>query len=330
MNFTNLLYFLTVAEELSLSKAAKKLYISQQSLSGHISRLEKEFGTPLFERYPKMKLTYAGVCTEKLARQILALNRQMNLQIGDIVNQKKGRLRIGVATRACGRIVLPQVLPQYHNMYPDVELHLEKGLTRDLIDKLNEGDLDIIIGVQFPEWSNIPSMELYHERFCILVPHVIMRSLFPENTSAVVRAFTENGVDLSAFKKAPFLLMSPNKRVRNISDRLFAKEGFTPNTILQSTDLDTLFSLCVAGLGVMFTFEENVKKNYLFEYNNQNKTTPTYLFPVGDESTWGHTMLYIHPQQYHCRALQNFIAILLQTFHIKNPNPSFLATLNMD
>ena len=323
MNFTNLLYFLTVADELSLSKAAQKLYISQQSLSGHISRLEKEFGVPLFERYPKMKLTYAGVCTEKLARQILALNQQMHTQIEDIANERKGQLRIGIATRVCGRIVLPQVLPQYHNLYPDVELHLDTGLTGNLINKLQDGNLDIIIGVDGSEWANVSSFELYQERFCVIVPHTVMRNLFPVNTIAVTRAFEENGADISAFKNAPFLMMAPGKRVRTIADKLFIKAGFSPNIILQSADLDTLFPLCTSGLGIMFSFEESIKKNYLIEHNSQNKAAPTHVFPIGDKSTWGHTRVYISSQQYHSKAVQNFITLMLQTFHINDPDAYF-------
>ena len=60
MNFRNLEYFLAAAEEKNITRAAKKLYISQQSLSEHIAKLEDELGVPLFERTPNLKLTYAG------------------------------------------------------------------------------------------------------------------------------------------------------------------------------------------------------------------------------------------------------------------------------
>ena len=52
MNFRNLHYFLMVAEEKNITHAAQRLYISQQSLSGHIAKLEEELGVPLFERGP--------------------------------------------------------------------------------------------------------------------------------------------------------------------------------------------------------------------------------------------------------------------------------------
>ena len=55
MNFTSLKYFLVTAEELSITRAASKLYISQQALSSHILKLERELGVVLFDRYPEFR-----------------------------------------------------------------------------------------------------------------------------------------------------------------------------------------------------------------------------------------------------------------------------------
>ena len=60
MNFSHLEYFLTVAQELNITRAAERLYISQQALSQHISKLEGQYGVPLFVRKPQLDLSYAG------------------------------------------------------------------------------------------------------------------------------------------------------------------------------------------------------------------------------------------------------------------------------
>ena len=319
MNFTNLWYFVTVADEMSMSKAAQKLYISQQSLSNHIARIEQEFGAELFERTPRLKLTYAGECAAKMAREILSLNRQMRTQIDDITNQRKGQLNIGLATRVCGRIVLPQVLPKYHLLYPNVELHLETGLTLELLDHLKDGDLDLILGVQFPEHlPEIASVELYQEQLCLVVPKRIMQDLFPENTQAVIRSFHEKGVDLEAFKEAPFLLMEEGKRIRNHSDKLFAKCDYSPHIILQSTDIDILFGLCFSGLGSMFAFEESIRKYFPFEQDFKDILDPmVHVFPIMDASAVGHTLLYYNEVKYHSKASRDFIQLLFETFNVQ-------------
>ena len=59
MNFLNLHYFLVTAEEMSITRAAKRLFISQQALSAHISNLEKEYGVPLFDRSPSFSLIWS-------------------------------------------------------------------------------------------------------------------------------------------------------------------------------------------------------------------------------------------------------------------------------
>ena len=73
INFLNLEYFLVAAEELNFTRAAKKLFISQQSLSNHISNLEKEFDVVLFNRTSPLTLTYAGHSLKARARDLLNL-----------------------------------------------------------------------------------------------------------------------------------------------------------------------------------------------------------------------------------------------------------------
>ena len=67
MNFQNLESFLVLAEEGSVTRAAERLHVSQQALSGLLARLEKEAGSPLFFRRSGLELTYAGICLQRAA-----------------------------------------------------------------------------------------------------------------------------------------------------------------------------------------------------------------------------------------------------------------------
>ena len=110
INFLNLEYFLVAAEELNFTRAARKLYISQQSLSNHISNLEKEFDVILFNRTSPLTLTYAGRALKTRARELLDLRDETYKEISDIKDFSTGQLSIGVShTR--GRVILPEVLP---------------------------------------------------------------------------------------------------------------------------------------------------------------------------------------------------------------------------
>ena len=84
INFLNLEYFLAAAEELNFTRAAKRLYISQQSLSNHISNMEKEFDVVLFNRTSPLTLTYAGQALKVRARELLDLKDETYREIADI------------------------------------------------------------------------------------------------------------------------------------------------------------------------------------------------------------------------------------------------------
>lgn len=100
INFLNLEYFLVAAEELNFTRAAKKLFISQQSLSNHISNLEKEFDVVLFNRTSPLTLTYAGHSLKARARDLLNLRDETYKEIADIKDFSTGQLSIGVSHTA--------------------------------------------------------------------------------------------------------------------------------------------------------------------------------------------------------------------------------------
>ncbi len=314
MNITNLEYFVAAAQELNISKAAKKLYITQQSLSSHIARLEEELGAKLFDRSHGLKLTYAGECTLRIAKEMLALNNLMVVQLDDIENQRRGVLRLGVGIRAKGYIILPKVLPRFHTLYPNVDLQLDVARNPDLREKLYAGDLDVLIGprskTRLP--SNISDHVLYTEPFCLIVPQKVMKMLFPANTAAVVRSFSRgmNASDLTAFADAPFLLREPGQIIREEASSLFSKAGIQPPVVLECVDTETIVSLCVSGMGCTFAYELTVSENSYISNNS------VYVFPINEEGTAGDIMVYYHNDRYLSKATRDFLQIIREEFHL--------------
>ena len=133
MNFLHLKYFLLVAEELNITRAAERLFISQQSLSNHISNMEKELDVKLFTRSPKLSLTYAGDLLVETATQILDLHSQFLAKVGDINRHYMGVLRVGIS-HTCGLALLPEILPQFQTEFPMVEFSLFEGNSTHLED----------------------------------------------------------------------------------------------------------------------------------------------------------------------------------------------------
>lgn len=108
---------MVAAEELNFTRAARRLYISQQSLSGHILKLENYFGVELFDRSPPMTLTSAGTCLMRYAKRMLDSVDELEKEVQDIKGSHSGELTIGI-TRARGAVYLPMILPSSTEIFP--------------------------------------------------------------------------------------------------------------------------------------------------------------------------------------------------------------------
>lgn len=316
MNFTNLRYFLEVAREMNFTSAAKKLCVSQQSLSNHISRLEEEFGVKLFERSPKLKLTYAGTNAIRLAKEIIDLESQFVTQLSDISGQKKGLLTIGISHMR-SLVFLPEVLPEYYRRYPDIEVVLHIDVTKRLAEKLVDGDLDLVIGFN-PFYQEIMDKvefrEILHENLCLVVPNRIMTEKYGEDAPRKAELFAK-GVNLDEFSNEPFLLVEKGNRIRDLSDMLFKKQGIDPPIILECTDLETLLLLCIKGMGVTFGFE-SVARMYGagFVISMDNKAV---IFPLNEPEAQGMIAIVYNKDRYLSLAAKNFITLAERTYEKK-------------
>ena len=104
-------YIKTITEEKSISKAARKLFISQPSLSQYVRRIETELGTELFKRTPAGLIpTYAGEQYYRTALKILALYEDLEREISDINALQTRKIHLGI-TSHLGTGVLSRVLP---------------------------------------------------------------------------------------------------------------------------------------------------------------------------------------------------------------------------
>ena len=307
MNFTSLRYFVHVAEELNISRSAEKLFISQQSLSSHINRLEDELNVKLFLRTPRLSLTYAGICLLRISKQILDLERQIHIQLDDIANERTGSLSIGI-TRTRARIILPQILPVYSKRYPAVELHTAIGDNQEIYTKLLSGELDLIVSLRPEPNTEVESLPLTTDKICAIVPHVTMLRLYPDSCEAAIRAFSNSqDFSLASFPGEPVLLSS-GTHVRRAIDRYFLKNDLHPKIIMETNDIETLFSLCEKGMGITFSFE-NYAKKFLRPDPEKLMQRSAHIFPINDPELCGHICISYLKKRYLSRAARSFIEL---------------------
>lgn len=235
MNSKLLRYVVTIAELRSFSEAAKKLYLSQPALSQSIIALERDLGTPLFDRSTvPISLTFAGEKYVAAARQILLIQHQLETQIGDIQGQRSGRLMLGVPL-TYSSAVLPLIFPPFHEAYPDVNIHLIEATNDQLADMALSGELDLTFLNKEPPHGTTGT---------ILCTDRLVLACGPEHP-----AFQEPGrhplerVALDSFQDDFFILTEAATNLRQIINTIFQEYNFIPKVVLETHNVELALEL---------------------------------------------------------------------------------------
>ena len=130
MELLQMKYFLAVAREESISRAADFLYITQPSLTRQIQSMEKEVGQPLFVRGgKKMRLTEAGLLLKKRAEEILALYEKTESELIHPQQSVSGNVYLGGGESHAMQLLL-DIANEMRTQYPNIKLHIYSGSTR--------------------------------------------------------------------------------------------------------------------------------------------------------------------------------------------------------
>lgn len=157
MNLSQLRYFRKLAQVQHFTRAAEELFITQPALSNSIKQLEGELGVPLFEKQGRnVRLTkYGREFNEFVTEGLDAIDK--GIQVAqEHANNLSGSIDIGTIFTVQSDY-LPALLRQYRSIYgPHVDVRLYQGLTQGLIENLEDGTYDIVIGAYM---DNRPDLE---------------------------------------------------------------------------------------------------------------------------------------------------------------------------
>ncbi len=143
MELRHLRYFVTVAEELNVTRAAARLHIAQPSLSLRIHKLELEIGAELFDRVGRnIKLSQAGRLFLEQARKVLADADRGIALARQAANGETGQLSIGYNAPA-GFKVFPKIVPAFRRRWPNIHLTFHSVVSLQQLDLLRRDELDL-------------------------------------------------------------------------------------------------------------------------------------------------------------------------------------------
>lgn len=144
MELRVLRYYLTVAREENITRAAEILHITQPTLSRQMAELEYELDTKLFERSNrKVSLTEAGMLLRRRAEELVSLADKVEQEFKSGGEELTGLISIGSGVTAAVSEALPELLSEYTKKYPQVRFELRTGTAAVIKDQLDKGLLDV-------------------------------------------------------------------------------------------------------------------------------------------------------------------------------------------
>jgi DNA-binding transcriptional LysR family regulator len=238
VQFHQLRYFVTVAETRHFTHAAERVHVSQPSLSQQIRALEKELGATLFSRARgNVALTEAGEALLPLARRILADAETARLEVQELAQLRRGRVRLGAPPSLCTGL-LPDVLRAFHALHPGIELLIEESGSHDLVRELARGALDLaLVVLPLPTPSPaLTTVELLQEDLVVV--------------SSVTSPAPRHPVRIADLEGEPLVMFRHGYDLRELTVAACRAEGFEPSFTVEGGEMDAVLGFVRAGLGL--------------------------------------------------------------------------------
>lgn len=241
--------FFAVAEEGSFSAAAKKLSLTQPTVSFHIDNLEKKLGCPLFTRTVKgVTLTVYGETLYNSTHKIDAIMHETQNQIQAMVQGDAGHIVLGASTIPA-EYILPPLLGHFLQQHPGVKITVRSSNSGTVLNNHARSEYSIaIVGRRPPD--NFPYLPLWHDELLLMAPPS-MREKLPRHP------------DLSMLKDIPMITREASSGTRKVlADALHAHgiELEQCNILLEVSGNEALKSAVLSGLGMAFMSRWSVQK----------------------------------------------------------------------
>lgn len=239
--------FYVTAMEKNFSKAAKKLYITQPSVSHAIKQLEESLGIQLFVRTSKgVTLTQEGETLFRYISPALGLIDTAEQKISELKNLKSGHVSIGGSDSTCKHYLLPNI-QTFQGLFPEIQIKLQHGSTPQILDKLVNGLIDIGI-VHLPIDENQIKVTDY---------------LSISSTFIVGKKYHElakKPVSLEEMLKYPIISFSETSSSRRFLNQIFSRKGLEVKPDIEVGSVELLIECAKIGMGIAFVTKELVLK----------------------------------------------------------------------
>ena len=308
--FTWKKYVYEVYKERSFTKAAQNLYISQPSLSARIKKIEEIIGEPLFDRSTTpLQLTEVGKVYIEAAEEITQIEQRVENYINDLAGLKTGNLAVGASTLFAAYVV-PSLITNFNQKFPDVHIQLIEGNTAELEEMLGSNALDFVID-NYHYDSILYNKELYcEENILLAVPkHFSVNEELKEYQLSYENIKSKKylsrkypAVPLERFANLPFIMLTQGNDTRTRGDRLCRNVGFKPNIVLEFNQQSTAYMASSTQLGA--TFISDILVSQLPTFEN------LVYYKLDGEEAKRKVFFYYKTHKYKTRVMEEFIRMM--------------------
>lgn len=230
--------FLEVARQLSVSRAADLLHVTQPAVSMQVRQLEEIVGMPLYEQVGrKIQLTDAGLDFEMYAIGAVAQLKQLEDAMAQRRGLKKGRVTLAMVSTA--KYFVPMLLVKFRKRFPDIDISLQIHNRENIMQLLARNEIDLVIMGRSPD-----TLDCVATAFATNPLGVISS---PEHPLSRRRA-----APLTILDGEDFVVRENGSGTRQAMERLFADNGIHPRIVMEMPSNETIKQAVMAGMGLSF------------------------------------------------------------------------------
>lgn len=247
MNLDSYYVFYITALENNFSKAAKRLFITQPSVSHSIKQLETNLDIQLFHRTSKgVTITDEGKILFDYVHQAFGLIDNAEREISELKGLESGHVTIGGSDSTCKHYLLPYI-QTFQKSFPNIQIKLQHGSTPQILDKLTNRSIDIGVvhlpinqsQIQMTEFLSINSTFVVGEKY---------------------KNIADKTLSLEAMLDYPIISFSETSSSRKFLDQLFQKQGLSVKPDIEVGSVELLIECAKIGMGIGFVTKELISK----------------------------------------------------------------------
>ncbi len=262
--------FYVVANHGNITRASEELNISQPAISKSIKNLEEQLGGQLLIRTRRgVVLTEEGKEFYSYIKEAIEYINNAENRFTDLINLDAGRIRIGISTTLTKEFLLPY-LKEFHALYPKIEIKIITGLTSDLVSKLKNGLIDIVI------------LNLKNENYGNDIDIIKCKKIedcFVVNDS--YKDLINKEISLRDLNDYPLVLQTKGTNTRDFLDDVARENGIILKPNIELTGYSLVVEFAKIGFGIGYVVKDYVsgaiKKKELFVLKIKENLPSRYI-----------------------------------------------------